>query len=57
MRTVDIDATTLIPMFDVAVRIRRLWRVRLGLWIIGVGARIAGAALNVTNSGHEPQRI
>ena len=56
MQTVEIDATTLIPMIDVAVRTRRLWRVRLGLWIMGIGARIAGAALNLTNGGYEPQR-
>jgi len=56
MQTVEIDATTLIPMIDVAVRTRRLWRVRLGLWIMGIGARIAGAALNLTNGGDEPQR-
>ena len=47
-RTVTVDMPTLIgKYFTVTVRVKRQRRVSLGLWLVKLGARLAGLSLEV----------
>ena len=41
----EIDAVDLMGKVTITVVVKRMWRVRLGVWLMALGARICGAKI------------
>jgi hypothetical protein len=50
---VSVDILDVIDHLTVSVRVRNLWRLRLGLWLIALAARIMRCRIDVDAAGGE----
>jgi hypothetical protein len=50
MHDVEVDILDMINHITISVRVRNLWRLRLGLWLVSLAARVLRVPVEVVGA-------